>query len=182
MQAIIISGMAVSGKTTIADIVAKKLGMTRLDGGDVLKEIAVKNGYKALGSGWWESEEGFRFLKARQEDFRFDKEADKIMVQRVKEGDVVVTSWTAPWLTMAGFRVWLDGTVEERADRLAGRDNINMTEALRLIGIRDLENKSLYKRMYNIKLDSDKSPFNLVIEIDSLKPERIAELILEKYK
>ncbi len=167
--------MPASGKTTVAKIVAKKLGVEQLDGGDVIKGMAAKNGYATSG-------EGIRFLEARQEDFHFDKEADKIMLRRVKNGDVVVTSWTLPWLTMMGFRVWLEGTREERADRMVKRDNINIIDALRLIEIRDRENKTLYKRMYNINLGSDKSQFDMVIEIDSLKAERIAELIIEKYK
>lgn len=182
MQAIIISGMAASGKTTVAKVVAKRLGVEQLDGGDVLRGIAAKNGYATSGSGWWESGEGIKFLETRQEDFHFDKEADKMMLNKIKKGNVVVTSWTLPWLTMMGFRVWLDGTVEERADRLVRRDNINIMEALRLIEIRDRENKTLYKRMYNINLGSDKSQFDMLIEIDSLKAERIAELIIEKYK
>lgn len=55
MQALIISGMPAAGKTVTAHAIAKKLGITSVGGGDVLKEMARERGYKITGEGWWDT-------------------------------------------------------------------------------------------------------------------------------
>jgi cytidylate kinase len=65
MQTIILSGMPAVGKTTVARIIASKLGLKLVGGGDTLKEIALEEGYNAVGDDWWDTEEGMRFMEER---------------------------------------------------------------------------------------------------------------------
>jgi len=81
---IIFSGMAGSGKSSLARAIAKKYGLAYVAGGDILKEMAKKQGYKISGDDWWETPDGIKFLSARKKDFSFDKELDKIMLQKGK--------------------------------------------------------------------------------------------------
>ena len=53
MKAIIISGMPAVGKTTVSHKVARELGTPMVGGGDVLKEMAVVEGYTPGGEDWW---------------------------------------------------------------------------------------------------------------------------------
>jgi len=49
LKAIIISGMPAVGKTTVSRQVAEKLNIPMVGGGDVLKEMAVEEGYSPGG-------------------------------------------------------------------------------------------------------------------------------------
>ena len=53
-----VSGMAGTGKSTLAKKLAHKYGLKYYSGGDALKALAAEEGYNASGRGWWESPEG----------------------------------------------------------------------------------------------------------------------------
>jgi len=73
--------MAGTGKSTLAKRLAKKYGLKYCSGGDVLKTLAIEEGYKPLERGWWESKEGMRFLERRNKDPRFDETVDKKLLE-----------------------------------------------------------------------------------------------------
>ncbi|MCJ7719560.1 AAA family ATPase, partial [Candidatus Bathyarchaeota archaeon] len=52
---ICVCGMAGSGKSTLAKKLAEKYGLRYFSGGDVLKALAMEEGYKNVDYGWWES-------------------------------------------------------------------------------------------------------------------------------
>lgn len=179
MEAIIICGMPASGKTTLARAVAKRLGLRHFDGGDALKEIAKRNGFRPTKEGWWDTNEGIKFLAERNANPSFDKEADALMKKMIARGNVVVTSWTMPWLSKTGFKVWLDTSKAERTKRMARRDGMTLANARAYISVRDRENKRLYKKMYKIKLGIDLKPFDLVIDTAGLSPEEMAVIVIK---
>ena len=117
MKAIIISGMSAVGKTTVSRKVAEALGVPMVGGGDVLKEMAVEEGYTPGGDDWWDRGEGMKFLQERKKSPDFDREVDARLLQRAKSGNVVITSYPVPWLTPHGTKVWLSGSVKSRAAR-----------------------------------------------------------------
>ncbi len=179
MKAIIICGPAASGKTTVARAIARRLGLPQFDGGDALKEIARRRGYHPSGVDWWDTRRGIRFLMERKADPKFDREADKIMLARIAKGNVVVTSWTMPWISKKGFKVWLDANINERARRMAKRDGSTLKRARAAILVRDRENKSLYKKMYKIELGKDMRPFDLIVEATNLSPKEVSDIVIK---
>ena len=179
MEAIVLSGFSAVGKTTAAKIIADRLGLKVVGGGDILREMAEDRGYHPQGEDWWDTEEGIRFAKERDTNPDFDKEADERLVRKIAKGDIVVTSYTTPWITDKGFKVWLKGTPECRAERMTARDKTDLQECIRVINIRDKENIRLYKSLYNIDFGTDLRPFDLVIETDNKTPEEVAELIIK---
>jgi cytidylate kinase len=62
---ICISGLAGTGKSTLSKKLAEKYRLRYFSGGDVLKELAKKEGYDVSVRGWWESPEGLKFLNKR---------------------------------------------------------------------------------------------------------------------
>lgn len=171
--------MPAVGKTTVAKMLSKKLGVPLVGGGDILKEIAVEQGYKASGDDWWDTEEGMKFLEKRKGSSKFDKEVDSRLLKKAEKGDVVITSYTLPWLAKKGLKVWLSGTPESRAVRMAKRDSSTPEECMNVIVKRDEENYRLYKKLYRIEFGKDLSPFRLVVGTDDVKAERVAEEILD---
>ncbi len=178
MQAIIVSGMPAVGKTTVSKVVGESLGLKLVGGGDVLKEMAVEEGYSAGGDDWWDAKEGMKFLEARKRTTGFDKEVDARLLEKAEKGDVVITSYPVPWLTKHGLKVWLSGSVETRAKRMAKRDHVDVKKCVDVLAVRDVENYKLYKKIYQIEFGKDLSPFDLVVDTDSIDESRVAEIVL----
>ena len=82
MKAIILCGMPAVGKTTVARILATKLGLKLIGGGDILKEIALEEGYNAVGDDWWDTEEGMKFMQERTGSPEFDREVDRRLLAK----------------------------------------------------------------------------------------------------
>ncbi len=182
MEAIIISGMPAAGKTTVAKILSKRLGVPTIGGGEILREMAKERGYNPEGPDWWDTPPGIKFLREREVDLNFDRETDRRMLEKIKKGNIIVTSPTAPWISQSGIKIWLSASEETRAARMAKRDHSELTESKKALQIRDKENTELYERLYKIKFGSDKKPFHIIIDATKIAPEQVADEILKKIK
>jgi len=180
MKAIILCGMPAVGKTTVARIIASKLNLRLIGGGDVLKEIALEEGYNAVGDDWWDTKEGMKFMEERAGSPEFDKEVDRRLLARAKKGGVVMTSYTLPWLSKDGVKVWLSGTKRSRAERMAKRDSTTPEECAKVIEERDRENFALYKKLYGIRFGKDLSPFTIVVGTDGVPADEVADSVLRQ--
>ncbi|MDH5438629.1 MAG: cytidylate kinase family protein [Candidatus Bathyarchaeota archaeon] len=167
---ICVAGMSGCGKSTAAKRLATRYGLRYFSGGDMLKALAVETGYKPCGRGWWETEEGRSFLQQRSKDHRFDKRVDEELMNWARRGNVVLDSWTMPWLLKEGaFKVWLEVSTDERARRLARRDRISVEEARRVLEVKDGETRGIFKRLYGFGLGADFSPFDLILDANLLE-------------
>ena len=166
------------GKTTVAKIVAEELGLNVVGGGDILKELALERGYRAVGDDWWDTPDGMEFLKTR-ESSDFDRQVDGRLLKKVESGDVVITSYTLPWLSERGTKVWLSGSSLSRAERMASRDGTSLASCIAIIGKRDEENFKLYKKLYGIEFGRDLAPFQLVVGTDGISAPHVALQVLD---
>ncbi len=182
MDAIIVSGMPAVGKTTMSKAISEALGIPLVGGGDVLKEMAVEEGYVSGGGDWWDTKDGMRFLSERKKSPGFDREVDSRLLQKAKKGSVVITSYPLPWLTEKGLKVWLSGSAKSRARRMAKRDRMTVPQCLKVLSVRDSENYKLYKKIYGIEFGKDLRPFDLVVDTDSIEESRVAEIVLRYVK
>lgn len=178
MDAIIVSGMPAVGKTTVSKMVAEKLSLKVVGGGEVLKEMAVEEGFTPGGEDWWDTDEGMRFLRRRKRSSSFDRDVDERLLEKAKRGNVVITSYTLPWLSKWGVKVWLSGSVASRAKRMAKRDHAVVEECKKVLSVRDLENRGLYKKLYKIDFGRDLKPFDLVVDTDSIDESRVSAIVL----
>jgi CMP/dCMP kinase len=181
MNAIVLCGMPAVGKTTVAKIIASKLGLKLVGGGDILKEIALEEGYNAVGDDWWDTSEGMRFMEERAGSPEFDREVDRRLLAKARKGDVVITSYTLPWLAKDCVKVWLSGTEQSRAERMARRDSSSPEECAKVIEARDRENYALYKKLYGIRFGKDLAPFTVVVGTDGIPAAEVADLVLEQF-
>ena len=172
-----ISGMAGTGKSTLAKRLAKKYELEYYSGGDALKELAKDQGYDSSSRGWWESPEGLSFLEKREKNLTFDKAVDDKLLDYAQQGHVLLDSWTMPWLLKTGFKIWLVASVEKRAERVAKRDKIPINEALRVLKEKEARTKAIYKKLYGFTLGEDFEPFNLVLDTDALNAEGVFQVL-----
>jgi len=174
---ICLAGLTACGKSTAARRLAQKYGLKYVSGGTTLKELALKLGYKTKDRGWWETTEGMRFLRQRLSDPKFDKQIDAQLLESAEQGNVVLDSWTMPWLSKKGFKVWLEVSPEERTRRLAHRDGISVKEAARIVSEKDGKTKHIYERLYGFKLGEDYSPFDLILDSESLTSDEVFDTL-----
>jgi cytidylate kinase len=172
-----ISGMAGTGKSTLAKKLAKKYKLSYYSGGDALKALAEEAGYDASSRGWWESPEGLRFLEKREKDPKFDRAVDNKLMEYAKQGNVLLDSWTMPWLLKTGFKIWLAASVEKRAERIARRDGFTVKEALEVLKEKEARTKNIYKTLYDFELGEDFEPFNLVLDTDNLNADEVFQVL-----
>jgi cytidylate kinase len=174
---VVISGWPAVGKTTIAENIAKDFNLKLWNGGDILKMMAFERGYSSsLNHDWWDTEEAIQFMKERNRDSNFDREVDDRLISLVRDGNVVVTSYTLPWISDATVNFWLQGSVENRAKRLAMRDKISVMEAKKIVLRRDNENKLIYKRIYNFSFGDHLDVFDFALNTDLLSLECLVDL------
>ncbi len=172
-----ISGMAGTGKSTVSKKIAGKYGLKYYSGGDALKALAAEKGYQVSGRGFWESPEGLMFLKEREENSKFDKAVDEKLLEYAKEGDVLLDSWTMPWLVKSGFKVWLLASLEKRAERIAKRDRITVAVAQQMLKEKEAKTKAIYQQLYGFNLGEDFKPFDLILDTDSLNSEEVFQVL-----
>jgi cytidylate kinase len=184
IKSIIISGPPAIGKTTIAKGLANEFNLVHLSGGDILKELAEEEGFETKGHDWWDTQEGMNFLSQRQKNSEFDKKVDDKLKDFFSKGDVVITSYTLPWLVEGGVKIWLAGSKDNSAQRMTARDNLSKNEALEIVQKRYNENKIIYKALYGFDFGVDLSVFDETIETDDLNAEQVLEIaksIVRKY-
>jgi cytidylate kinase len=176
LKSIIISGPPAIGKTTVAQGLAEEFDLVHLSGGDILKELAKDKGFDTKGNDWWDTQEGMNFLIERQENSEFDKNVDDKLKKLFSKGNVVITSYTLPWLVDGGVKIWLSGSKKNSVQRMTIRDNLSETDALGIVEKRYNENKIIYKTLYGFEFGEDLSVFNKIIETDDLDAKQVLEL------
>ena len=174
-KSVVVSGPPAIGKTTVAKGLASEFNLTHLSGGDILKEFASEQGFSSTGDDWWDTEEGMKFLDQRKKNPEFDKKVDEKLKTLFQNGDVVITSYTLPWIVDGGIKIWLAGAVENSAKRMQNRDNLTEHDALNVVKKRFSENKIIYKALYNFEFGEDLSVFDKIIETDGLNATEVLD-------
>jgi len=95
------------------------------------------------------------------------------MLEWSRGGNVVLDSWTMPWLLKEGFKIWLEASEHVRAQRIAKRDGISIEEALRLMRERESKTKKIYERLYGFRLGEDFEPFHVILDVNNLNQEEV---------
>lgn len=185
-EVIIVSGFAGSGKSTLAEKIAEHFELRCIHASSLLRELKSKTtdelniGHTEAGTGWWESKEGGEFLRKRMENGSIDRKLDEILLEEIKKGEVVIDSWTMPWLSKRGYKIWLNASLENRAKRVAERDNLPFEEVKEKIAERDKDTTAIYEKLYGFKMGADIKPFDFVLDTDDIDEEEVFKIVKEK--
>ena len=176
LRSVIISGPPAIGKTTVAKGLAEEFSLKHLSGGDILKELAEEEGFSSKGDDWWDTQDGMNFLDKRKTNPEFDKKVDQKLQEYFHQSNVVITSYTLPWLVNDGIKLWLSGSFENSAKRMKTRDKVTELTALEVVKKRFDENKKIYKSLYNFEFGEDLSVFDKIINTDDLNAEEVLDI------
>jgi len=151
---ILICGFSGSGKSYLAENLAKRFsGYKVVHSSGIFKQMQDKqkiNSSKTkMNKGWYEES---NFTEKRKKDSSLDKKLDKYLLSLLKsEKNIIIDSWTLPYLTKKGIRIWLIANKEERAKRLALRDKISYKQAIKVIKEKDAFSIAQYKALYGFE-------------------------------
>lgn len=182
---IIIFGFSGSGKSSLADLLGKELGLRVIHPSSILRDLIEGNvpdiaGSKA-GKGFWESERGIKAFRERLKTHEpIDLLCDQILLKELEKGKVVIDSWSLPWLTGRGFKICLQASLKTRTQRVAERSNISLKKARATILMKDRETRKLYQEHRGFDIKHDKQVFNLIIDTENLSKNEILKLVLSK--
>jgi cytidylate kinase len=125
-------------------------------------------------------------MEKRRSDPTSDKEVDSKLKEIIRSGNVVVTSYTLPWLVKDNcIKLWLQGSPKNRATRMATRDKISYAEATEIVRERDYQNKRIYEELYGFEFGKDLSVFDFSLNTDMVELSsliQIAKDIVRKVK
>ena len=169
---ITIGGFAGSGKSTVADIIAKKLGWRRVSTGDVFRKLAKEKEMLL--------EDFNEYAESHSE---IDMELDKKILKMADSGRIVIdgrlTGLLAKKNGLPCIAVWLDASLEVRTKRIVKRENKNYHTVIKEIQRRETSDWQRFWELYTIDIN-DLSGYSLIINTTYRTPEEIAGKILKK--
>ena len=177
-KVIIIFGFSGSGKSTIANMVGKEYGLRIVHPSSILRSLLEKKSININktkeGKGFWETQKGMNLFKERLKDIKpMDMVSDKILLKELSKGNIVMDSWSMPWLYKKGIKVYLKGNPLERAKRVSKRSKISLQEAQDAIKVKDTETRKMFKRVYGFDIKRDLEVFDLVINTTPLNQKQV---------
>lgn len=177
---VIVCGVAGSGKSVLCEKIAAHFGLKYVPTSGVLrklieKELEKKNIDVSKNTGFWESQEGKRFMAERAANPKFDKQLDKELLKTIEKGKVVLDSWTMPWLSKKGFKIWLTASDSVRFARIALRNGKSIEEIAASARAKEENSAIIYKKLYGFDWGKDLSVFDLVIDTNKLTEQGVFE-------
>lgn len=168
---ITISGLPGSGTTTLSRLVADALDLDRLPGGEVFRQMAAESGMTLA-----------EFGRHAQDHPEHDRELDRRLLERARQGGVVIESRLAGWLAtrddLRAVRVWVACADEERARRVGVRDGTDVATALADNDARETLEHARYQHLYDIDL-TDLSIYDLTLDSTTAAPHALADEVIE---
>jgi len=173
---ITISGIAGSGKSTIAKLLAKKLNYRHYSIGDFMREIAKERNLTLL-----------EISKQAEKDKAIDKELDKKQIELGKTQDnFVIDSRLGFHFIKNSIKIFLEVNLNEAAKRIFKEKReheqySDIQESIEKIKTRIKSEDKRYRGYYNVDYQN-KNNYGIIIDTTNIKPEEAVEKILKIIK
>jgi len=172
MTVITISGTPGSGKSTVARLLEKKLGIKCVYSGMIFRELAQKHKMSLE-----------EFGKYCEQNSEIDKKLDYKQLEILRRGDVILEGRLAGWIAhqnrIPSLKIMIDADILTRVKRIINREGGKIEKRKKEILEREKSENKRYKKYYEIDL-KDNSIYDLVIDSSNKTPEYIVEIITKK--
>lgn len=180
-QIITISGFPGSGKSSTADLVAKKLGFERFSSGDFMRQIAVNQKISLN-----------ELSVLAENDNKVDESIDNAVKAAGEKEKIVIDSRLAFHWIPNSFKVYLDLPLEIAKERISNNlktnkfrmeseGQMNVDEIYEKIVSRLESERKRYQELYDVD-HTDKNNFDLIIDTNKNNLEQVVDIIVSEYK
>ncbi len=170
---IAISGKPGSGKSTVAKLLAKKLGLKHYSTGDFMRKLAAERGMSLI-----------ELSKIAENDFSIDDAIDSWLRRLAKqEKGFVIDSRLAFHFIPDAVKIYLDVDLDIAAKRIFSGPARETEKAASIEALKEelkqrMESeRKRYIKYYNVDID-DKSNYDLVIDTSNISAEEVVEKII----
>lgn len=167
---ITVSGRAASGATTLSRVLAEKLGWKLVNGGEMYREYARKN--------------GIPLEKTNLSEDKYHLELDRFIKEKLEtENHLIVESWLSGFDARGipgVFKILVvcpDDAV--RVDRLVNRDKMTIDQAKEHLKTRQEENIVKWEKLYGTRDFWNPQKFDLIIDTYKNGPTETLEIALK---
>ncbi len=167
---ITVSGRVASGATTLSKALAQKLGWKLINGGELYRDYARKN--------------GIPLEKTNLSEDKYHRQLDQFIKDKLKnETQLIIESW------LSGFDAQGIGGVYKifvvcsedsvRVDRLVNREKMTIEEAKNHLKIREEENLRKWEKLYGTRDIWNPKLYDLIIDTYTNGPQQTLDLALK---
>jgi predicted cytidylate kinase len=171
MTTITISGLPGTGKTTVARLLEKQLGLRYVHSGEIFREMAQK--YKMS------LEEFGKYCETHQE---IDEKLDQYQLGILRKGNVIVEGRISGWLAyqnhIPALKVLLKTDINIRARRIVKREQGDIKKRKKEILKREKSEAIRYKKYYGIDV-RDTSIYDVIVDASEKTPKEIMKIIIQ---
>jgi cytidylate kinase len=172
---ITISGMPGSGKSTVAKLIASKLGMKYYSVGDFMREIAVQRNMSLID-----------LSKLAETDRRIDEQLDDRQIRMRTEDNFVIDSRLGFHFMPNSTKIFLKVDIKNEAKRIFSQkrkeEHADTLEEIESMIKRRIQSEKLrYNQYYNIDI-YDMANYDLVIDTSNISAEQVADKIVKKIR
>lgn len=166
-RVITIGGLHGTGKSSVADIVAKRFGLKRVSAGVIFRELAKKRGLTLE-----------EFSIVAEDDESIDRELDALLKTTAMKGNVLLDGQLAGWMAgdYANFKILLTASVDARVKRIAERDEVSLEHARRETLNREKSERERYLEFYGVDI-SDQSIYDLVLNTEKYDLQGVIKVL-----
>jgi len=173
---ITIAGKAGAGKSTVAKIIARKLGFEHYSTGDFMRDMAEDSKIDIL-----------ELSKRAEKDRSIDEELDRRQIELGKKEDNFVIDGRLSWHFIPdSIKVFIDADFDVRAkriyhDSIRKEHNVSLETAKKNLKKREDSELKRYREYYNLN-PHEHSNYDIVVDSSNLDQFQVADKILEFVK
>lgn len=167
-RVITIGGLHGTGKSSVADAVAKRFDLRRVSAGTTFRKLAKERGLTLE-----------EFCRVAESDEDIDKLIDETQMKEAEKGDVVIDGQLAAWMAgeHADLKIYLIAPLDARIKRIASRDGTEFEFAKRETIQREGSEKARYLEYYKVDV-ADLSIYDLILNTGKYPLDGVSKIVI----
>jgi cytidylate kinase len=164
---VIISGLTAAGKSTEARLLVQEYGFNYLSASQTMLKLAGLARQQA--TDFWVTPKGLQLIRR----FAWSDVDEEIRRVEKQSCNTVFDCLSLPWLhTKKCMVIWLESSLPSRVMKAVvshqGQNDLTVDQVEHRINLKDQLARHRIQTQYGVDISSDRSPFNLIVDVSSL--------------